>query len=320
MTPGNNSTLGIYRATAENLKLKMLLYGNPGAGKTTLALTANDHPELSPALLLNFEGGLLSVVGRGDVDAIDIVTTDELERVFWYLRESNPEVDKFKTIIVDSGSELYSKALREVVTQNMGRRQNRKGDEDDFELEDYGKAGNVIGRLFSMFRDLPRHVIVTSHAKFVYPPNADPAKNPNLEPKEVRPNFSASLANRLTGQFDFVHYLYTADQVVQIDDETQQVVPHRYLLTRGMGAYQAKTRGPSFATALGDIVVDPTLPMLYDLLLQTEGGQPQPKDHYPESDPDGDARWHNALSDPLPTVLPDLTPEAVEAELEEVTA
>lgn len=273
MATNTPSPLGIYRATAQDLKLKMLLYGDPGVGKTTLALTANDHPELAPALVLNFEGGLLSVVNRGDVDVINIQTIDDLENVFWYFAQENEAVSHFKTIVVDSGSELYNKALREVVNQNLGRRQNRKGDEDDFELEDYGKAGNVVFRLFSMFRDLPRHVIVTSHAKRIYPPNVDPSKNPNLEPREVRPSFSTTVAQRLVGIFDMVHYMYTADSVFAVDEENSRVETHRYLLPRAMGAYQAKTRGPNFAAALGDVVVDPTLPMLYDLLMATEGGK-----------------------------------------------
>ena len=44
------NTLGIRRVTAGDLKIKSLVYGNPGAGKTTLALTSNDHLALSPAL------------------------------------------------------------------------------------------------------------------------------------------------------------------------------------------------------------------------------------------------------------------------------
>lgn len=267
-----SGALNIYRASAQDIKMKMLLYGSPGAGKTTLALTANDHPELSPALVLNFEGGLLSVTNRGDVDVLDIRSSDDLERVFWYFAENNPEITKYKTIIVDSGSELYNRTLREVVAQNLARRK-RKGDEDDYELEDYGKSGNIVFRLFSSFRDLPRHVIVTAHPKFIYPSGGDAL---NSEPKEVRPSFSTSLAQRLEGIFDFVHYLYAYDLPeptgVTGDDgqAIMKAVTHRALLTRSMGAYHAKTRGPNFASALGDTVIDPTIPVLYDLLLQTE--------------------------------------------------
>lgn len=331
MSRGANdpSPLNIYRASTENLKIKMLLYGVPGAGKTTMALTANDHPDLSPALLLNFEGGWLSVVGRGDVDVIDIASMDDLERVFWYFVQDHESVRHFKTVIVDSGSELYQKALREVVDQNMLRRPNRKGDEDDFELEDYGKAGNITFRMFSAFRDLPRHVIVTSHAKFIYPAGADQS-NPNLQPREVRPSFSSTLSNRLTGVFDFVHFLYAADEEVKIDDDTTQIIPHRYLLTRSMGAYQAKTRGPSFATALGDVVVDPNLPMLYDLLMQTEGGQNGRPDDYPSpggvfpDNPNPTPFQANTESENIPEAFPrnnpDTGPVVDEAELEEVIA
>lgn len=292
----------IYRARAENLKIKTLLYGNPGVGKTTFCLTANDHPALAPALVLNFEGGLMSVVGRGDVDVYDVNVIDDLEAIFWNFQESNKAVNQYKTIIVDSGSELYNKALREAVQSNMARARNRKGDEDDFQIEDYGKAGNVTFRLFSMFRDLPRHVIVTAHAKFVYPSGGDALTS---QPTEVRPAFSPSITTRLEGIFDNVHFMYTFDDNQQINEEESVVVTRRGMLTRTMGAYHAKTRGPNFASALGDTVIDPTLPSLYNLLLETEGGQ------------SGEGRMEMVLAPLNPNVIADLNSMENEQEGEE---
>lgn len=272
MTPSgsdNPGPINIYRATAQDLKIKTLLYGHPGAGKTTLCLTANDHPALAPALLLNFEGGLLSVVGRGDVDAYDVTSIDDLERMFWYLHQKSANVDRYNTIIVDSGSELYNKALREAVDNNILRNQKRADDPDNIQLEDYGRAGHTVFRLFSMFRDLPKHVIVTSHAKEIYPQGTQVTNT--SQPVEVRPSFSTSLATRLEGIFDNVHYIWVQDVANDPQDPSKGTSTHRYLMTRRMGAYHAKTRGPNFAAAMGDVVTDPTLPWLYDLLIQTEG-------------------------------------------------
>lgn len=275
--PQDASPLRIYRASADELKIKTLLYGIPGAGKTTMALTMNDDPRLGPTLVLNFEGGLLSVVGRGDVDAYDVQTMDDLERILWALRSRDPAVAHFRSVVVDSGSELYQKALREVVDDNV-QGSAKRDDIDQIQIEDYGKAGTKVFRLFSMLRDLPLHIVVTAHARFTYPANTDERTS---QPTEVRPSFSASLGTRLEGIFDNVHFLYTWEEARatgQNDPTTNaaiiESVMHRILLTAPSGPYRAKTRGPKFAERMGVTVLDPTMPMLYNLLLETEGGRP----------------------------------------------
>lgn len=302
--------MNIYRATAADVKIKMLLYGSPGVGKTTLALTCNDHPSLGPALVLNFEGGLLSVVGRGDVDAVDIRQMADLEQMFWLFQEGNPAVVHYKTVIVDSGSELYNKALRESVEANLQTRRNRKGTVDDIQIEDYGKAGAMVFRLFSMFRDLPLHVIVTAHARITFPQGTD---TNNTQPTDVRPAFSPGIASRIEGIFDFVHFMYTFDEQEAIDDETTITIQRRALLTRTMGAYHAKTRGPRFAQAVGDTILDPLMPLIYETLLKTEGQGGHNNGHGQDfvSDPDS---LDSAVWDPKPSA-PDPQPETEDPEI-----
>lgn len=262
----------IKRVTADDLRIKLLLYGRPGVGKTYLAAEANDHPALAPALFLNFEGGLMSVVGRGDIDAVDISSISDLEQVYLTIRDGKNGTDRYKTIVIDSASELYNKSLEEAI---QGRTRNRSVDK--IEIGDYGKASYQVHRLFRAFRDLDRNIIATSHAKFTYGQNADARTD---QPIDVAPSFPEKLSQQLMGIFDWAWYQYTYDQ--KNDDGVNEV--RRAILTRDMGAYKAKTRGRAFPIALGPSVEAPHLPTIYDLYTRTEG-QDGPSSDVPSPQP-----------------------------------
>lgn len=258
----------IRRVRAEDLKLKMLVYGHPGAGKTVLAATANDHAALAPALFLNFEGGLLSVSGRGDIDAIDITSIDQLEEVHKQLVGRRPPFDQYRTVIIDSASEMYNLSLQEAVDDRV---KSRGGSLDFVDRGDYGTAGYQVKRIFRNFRDLPLTVIATAHAKETYPRVTPPGVEP--EPTEVVPLFPDKLSTQMRGMFDFVHYLFVYEEETPSEEEGGEptIIRKRGLLTQDRGAYKAKTRGMHFPELLGDFVENPTLPAIYDLLLSAEG-------------------------------------------------
>jgi len=52
-----------YKVTPEKVagRMKILVYGPQGAGKTYLAATAQDHPAMRDVLFLSIEGGLMTV-------------------------------------------------------------------------------------------------------------------------------------------------------------------------------------------------------------------------------------------------------------------
>lgn len=245
--------------TARGLKINVLLYGLQGVGKTTLAATAQDHPDMADVLVLNLEGGLLSVAGRGDIQSVEIHSMADLEEVYQALATKREGFDTFQTVVVDSGSEMQNLAIREAVLKSMERQrkkgQHRDRTEDDVWMEDYGFATRQLGRIFRKFRDLDVHTIITALPREIKVPDTETVR-------EIRPWFTETMARDVMGMQDFVWYYY-------LDNEGNRVI-----LPQTKGVYRAKTRGQKFAAALeGDAVINPTLPELYDLLIQTEGGQ-----------------------------------------------
>lgn len=261
--------LQIERVSTAGQRMKILVYGPPGIGKTTFAVTGNGHPDMNPTLVLNLEGGLLSVASRGDVDSVRIENTAQMDEAFMSLHQRTPPFDQYKTVVIDSGSEFANRALQEWTARNMARQARKgRGDADrtldDVQLEDYGKMTNQIRRIFSWFRDLPLHVIVTALDKNVYPPNADQRVTP---PSEVRPAFTDALGTSVMGMFDHVWYMY------------QDAEAKRYLLTQRQGVYHAKTRGANFSAAIGSVVANPNLATLYATLIRSENVQPSGADN-----------------------------------------
>lgn len=241
-------------AGGEKPRINALIYGRQGCGKTTLCATANDHPDLANVLFLNVEGGLLSVSGRGDIKKIDIRNIDVVEEVFWDLVNKDPDYADIQTVVIDSGSELQSLNLAQIVAEAVNSNKNKRDDQDFIQLDDYGKSNAQLKRIFRWYRDAPFNVIITALPQYIFPRGNN---QENQEPTDCLPQFTAKLAEAVMGYMDFVWYMY------EVDGE-------RKLLTRPKGIYRAKTRGPRFSEAIGQVVDNPTLPALYQKLLESE--------------------------------------------------
>lgn len=252
-----------YKVTAESLKgsMNILVYGKSGVGKTVFAATAQDHEEMAPVLFLSNESGLRSIAARGDIDAEDIKSTEHLEEIFWKIINKEDGYADYKTVVIDSVTELQEMNLTEKVEDSIRKNtkyQNGKRTVDERFQEDYGKSTVQLKRLFRMFRDANINVIMVALPKSTYPLGATEHTNPT----EVQPSLTNKLANSLMGFVDFVWYLDAAE-----DKEGNTT---RHLLTRDYGPYRAKTRGMKFAEAIGQVVDNPTMDKLYQLYLDTE--------------------------------------------------
>lgn len=248
-----------YKVTKEAFtsKLNILIYGDPGSGKTHLAGTAQDVPEMRNVHFFNIDGGLLTLADRGDITATDIHSIDALEEEFYKIANNDPEYKGIKTVVIDNISELQTLALE--VEAKLNFKDRLKKDKnytiDEIYLEDYGVAGKKLARVLRGFRDLPIHVIYIAHKK-------DKLRKGTNVLEASMPNLTDKLSTAIMGYMDIVAYLYTADEQVETNG-TYQTQMHRYLLTQPMNQFAAKVREPSFAERLGAFVKDPTFTKIY---------------------------------------------------------
>lgn len=257
-------------------RINAMIYGASGAGKTTLAATAQANKEMADVLFLNFEGGLLSVEDLDlpeGIGAVDITGPEALDEIFWVLHKSRSQPDhpyaRFKTVVIDSGSELATRWLERTTLaaaeriEKLASGDSKKRDMDiatrlrDGSLirqEDYGTQTRQMARLLRMFRDMDMSVIITAFERFEYPRNKD-----NAPPNACGPEFAQRLAKHLKGYMDFVWYLYEA--------ELEEGKTVRRLLTQPHGIFFAKTRGHRFSEAIGKVIdwSSPDVPLLSQL-------------------------------------------------------
>ncbi len=199
----------------ENNYLKILVNGESGAGKTTLAKTL-----LGKTLVVSAEAGLLSLKGC-DIDFIDLSTTDagvaitdpvmriaRLSDIFKYLQAGT----KYQNVFLDSLTEIG-----ELMVQSLYREfPDRK---DSMVL--WGENSKRMRSIVKSFRDLPYNVTMVTLSKL----DKDQSNK-----RFMGFSIAGALAEQLPQYFDEVFYLHVNEEGV------------RGLVTRKTDVYVCKDR------------------------------------------------------------------------------
>lgn len=228
-------SLEIYKVNRQNVGgLNAFIYGYQGVGKTVLSAQAQDVPQLRDVLFLNTEKGLMSIADRSDIAAVDIADASQVEEVFWLFANGDDRVKGFKTVVIDSITELQELDLE--------RRSKSKGGKRTLDM--YGDSTSYIKRLVRQFRDLKdiNVILLALPTELTDDDGAVIGLGPMLTGK---------LAASVMGYMDAVWYLY-----VRKGDRK------RVLLTQPTKGIRAKTR----SLALPDEIVEPSLGSIIGLL------------------------------------------------------
>lgn len=220
--------------------LNILIYGEPGVGKTYFCGTAEDHKDTNPTLLLDVEGGTVTLRRRPGVDVIPVRSMQEVVEIHKKLHESPGQ---YKTVIIDSLSELQkldmALIMKEVVRAHPDR------DPDVPSQREWGKNIEHVRKIVRGFRDLPCNTIMTALAH---------SEKDDSSSITYFPNLPGKLRIEVPGFLDIVGYYY-------VTLENQEIV-RRLQFAKSRRVVAAKDR----TGTLGEKLDNPTIPMMWQLI------------------------------------------------------
>lgn len=220
--------------------LKCIVFGSFGTGKTRFLGTAGQDSRTSPILILDFEGGSLSLEGVGEgVDVIRVTSTAILNDVFNLLSGDHP----YKSIGFDSLTETHIAALFNILDSD------RRKEPNLIQLQDYGIASVITRRLVRALRDLPMHVFLTALEK---------QEIDSIRGQVTRVDLSGKLAVEIPALVDVVGYLSSSEP-------EGEDVAKRVLVLQNYLKIDAKVRTPIGVEA-PDEIWEPTVTKLLDAL------------------------------------------------------
>jgi phage nucleotide-binding protein len=218
--------------------IKVLIYGDPGVGKTVFAGSA------PKPLFLDVEHGTTSLLNHPELRNTDVITVknwSDIEEIFWACK--NGEVPH-ETIVIDSISELQKRQMDESLER--GAKMNPSKSAFLPQMLDYKENTEVLRRMVIAFRDLEKNLVIVAHSQL--------DKNEATGDMYWRPAVTPKLSTTLTGFMDVVGYM-KKDVVKQggmdVEMRKLQVHPTAYVVAKTrLGGLPTIIEGPSFQTLL----------------------------------------------------------------------
>lgn len=159
-----------------------MLYGQPGAGKTSLAISS-DSP-----LLIDFDHGLHRVRKKHQVPSVQVNTYDDMLEVF-----GDPDIAQFKTIVIDTAGKMIESLGEKLCKVNPKYRSS----DGTFSIKCWGVIKNNFQNLLIKLRELNKNVIFVAHEK----------EEKDGDKKILRPDIAGSSGKDIIKDLDLLGYV-----------------------------------------------------------------------------------------------------------------
>lgn len=165
--------------------ISILIYGEPGIGKTTLGVSAPN------AVLFDYDGGVQRINGAHRVPTLQVSSWEQTQEA---IDEINKELPQTQTIVIDTVGKMLD-YMSAAIIKNDPKMAQRDG---SLSLKGYGVRKNMFVNFIKQLAISGRNVVFIAHER----------EERRGEETYKRPEIGGSSANDLIKELDLVGYMH----------------------------------------------------------------------------------------------------------------